>query len=185
MRFERSLRLPSTLIMRSVAGLLFAVRRYSAKTGTSAQQWVESLTAGVLPAKAFSYSFDRSSGPGGQNVNKVNSKCTLTIYAFSKCDWIPQEVRDQLMHRRFRYLSSSRDCVVIQSDQSRSREINRQICLEKLVSELKATCWFPKEVQPEDLERWSAIRRKTSKQRLEGKKFKSDKKKLRRKVSDY
>lgn len=185
MRFGCRSRLPSLFFMRSVAGLLPIVRQYSAKTSLPAQQWVDSLTVRALPEKAFSYNFDRSSGPGGQNVNKVNSKCTLTIHAFSKCDWIPQEVRDQLVQRRFRYLSSSRDCVVIQSDQSRSRETNRQICLEKLVSELKTTCWFPKEAQPEDLQRWNAIRRKTSQQRLEGKKIKSDKKKLRRKVTDY
>lgn len=162
------------------------IRSYVAtKSSVSPQSWLEDLSSRSLPAKSFSYHFDRSSGPGGQNVNKVNSKCTLTIYNFSKCDWMPQEIRNQLVSKNFRYLSPSRDCVVIQADQSRSRETNRELCLEKLIAGIKATCWFPKEPLIEDIRKWENIRRKTNHVRLEGKRSKSDKKQLRRKVHEY
>lgn len=42
-----------------------------------------------IPLSQLSFSFARSSGPGGQNVNKVNTKVELRI-KIDDSDWIPE-----------------------------------------------------------------------------------------------
>lgn len=160
---------------------LNAVLKLSTKTGVSAKEWVKQLAPRCIPKHAFSAHFDRSSGPGGQNVNKVNSKCTLTLENFSTCIWIPQEVRTQLLSKGFRYYAPAKDSVVVQADESRSRETNRQLCLDKFIKEVKQTCWFATPTSPEDLQKWQEIRKKTGELRLKNKKRKSETKKLRKK----
>lgn len=155
---------------------------YSKKATINPQEWLDTLSTHSVPQKLFAVHYDRSSGPGGQHVNKVNSKCTLTLHSFSECSWVPQEIRNQLIQKRFRYYAPARDCVVIQSDQSRSREANRQVCLEKFTAEIRSTCWFPKPADAEDIHRWKKIREKTDGERLKKKRQKSDKKKSRGKI---
>jgi peptidyl-tRNA hydrolase ICT1 len=41
------------------------------------------------------FNFARSSGPGGQNVNKVNTKAEIRFHVQS-ADWLSQDVRDRL-----------------------------------------------------------------------------------------
>ncbi|SCU97387.1 LAME_0F19504g1_1 [Lachancea meyersii CBS 8951] len=158
---------------------------FSSLASQTPEQWLQSLGVKALPVKSFSFQFDRSSGPGGQKVNKSSSKCTLTIYGFSKCNWIPQDVRDQLMAKNFRYWAKSKDRIVIQSDKTRSRETNRDLCLEKLVNEVKAVCWFAKPVSAVDQQKWETVRRKTNDSRLKDKKLHSDKKQFRKKTDFF
>lgn len=42
-----------------------------------------------IPLSQLSFNFARSSGPGGQNVNKVNTKVELRI-KIDDSDWIPE-----------------------------------------------------------------------------------------------
>lgn len=42
-----------------------------------------------IPLSQLSFNCSRSSGPGGQNVNKVNTKVELRI-KIDDCEWIPQ-----------------------------------------------------------------------------------------------
>ncbi len=74
--------------------------------------------------------FSRSGGPGGQNVNKVNSKAEL---------WVRIGSIIGLTHRalgRLRALAGSRltreDQIHLKSEQSRSQEANREEVFERL-----------------------------------------------------
>ena len=49
-----------------------------------------------IPLKEFSYTFARSSGPGGQNVNKVNSKVTLH-WNVTTSPSLPEDVRARFL----------------------------------------------------------------------------------------
>ena len=47
-----------------------------------------------IPFDKLQYNFSRSSGPGGQNVNKLNTKVELRMNLNS--DWLPTNIRQRL-----------------------------------------------------------------------------------------
>lgn len=148
-----------------------------------ARSWVAELNVTGLPSNQFILRYDRASGPGGQNVNKVNSKCTLTLPGLSNCTWIPQEVRNILRSGKFRYYAKSSDSIVIQSDETRSRETNKLKCFKKLVQGIQQACHFPNETTTESAKKWTKIKEKANKDRLLEKKVHSDKKKNRCRIT--
>ncbi|KAH8118110.1 hypothetical protein DFH11DRAFT_1851108 [Phellopilus nigrolimitatus] len=95
----------------------------------SARQWAESFRKSSIPREAVRLSFSRSSGPGGQNVNKVNTKCT------TKCPlsvtWIPLWAKKALRQNPA-YIASS-DSLLLTSTLHRSQAQNVDDCLSKHV----------------------------------------------------
>lgn len=151
------------------------------------KQWVDDLSLKCIPLKEFQLRYDRSNGPGGQNVNKVNTKCTLTLEDFSKQSWIPKEIRMKMTEESVsRYYKRASDAIVIQAQESRSREQNKNRCFTKFLKDVKDSCKFGSETSKKKLHKWARITVEKDTQRLKQKKFRSDKLK-RRKVSfpDY
>ncbi len=116
------------------------------------------------------WSFAHSSGPGGQNVNKVNSKATLR--------WTPREgqlapaVWSRFKSLAKRYLTQDGE-VVIQSQEHRDRPQNMDACRHKLRMLLQAALVAPKrrvKTKPT---------RSSQRRRLEDKRRQSDKKRSR------
>jgi len=83
-----------------------------------------------VPLKELNFSFARSGGPGGQNVNKVNTKATLH-WAVQKCESLPQEVRDRFVEK-FRRRINNDGQVVIHSQRFRDQGRNVADCTNKL-----------------------------------------------------
>lgn len=97
----------------------------------------------VIPAAELSISFARSGGPGGQNVNKVNSKVVLRFDMLAS-EALNDEQKERLRHRiPPRYLTKKGE-VVISADGSRDQDANRTDCRQKLATALREGLERPK-----------------------------------------
>ena len=86
----------------------------------------------LVPDALLRFSFARSSGPGGQNVNKVSSKARLHIcLADLAAHASPQTVQRLVLLAGAARLNDAGDLVIV-SEESRSQSANRQICLDRL-----------------------------------------------------
>ncbi|MEZ6042857.1 MAG: alternative ribosome rescue aminoacyl-tRNA hydrolase ArfB [Planctomycetaceae bacterium] len=83
-----------------------------------------------IPDTEFSFSFARSSGPGGQNVNKVNSKAIMQWDA-SRSVQLPEAVRERFLAAYARRLTKE-GILVISSQRYRDQGRNVADCLSKL-----------------------------------------------------
>jgi ribosome-associated protein len=84
----------------------------------------------AVPRRELRFTFVRSSGPGGQNVNKVASKAVLR-WAVRGSQSIPDAVRDRLLTRSARQIND-RGELVLTSQRYRDQSRNVDDCLEKL-----------------------------------------------------
>ena len=95
-----------------------------------------------VPCREFSWSSSRSSGPGGQNVNKVNSKVTLRWSVVESAS-LPGDVRDRFVAAYRRRITSEGE-LVLSSERFRDQPKNISDCLEKLRALLEAVATAPK-----------------------------------------
>ena len=77
----------------------------------------------------FSFSFSRSSGAGGQNVNKVNSRVTLSfdIQSSSSLD----DAQKRLIHTHLAHRINRHGVLRVSSDVHRTQEANRKEVVER------------------------------------------------------
>jgi ribosome-associated protein len=83
-----------------------------------------------IPRKELRFSFVRSSGPGGQNVNKVASKAVLR-WAVAASPSLPDDVRVRLAAANRRRIND-RGELILTSQRYRDQAKNINDCLEKL-----------------------------------------------------
>jgi ribosome-associated protein len=99
-----------------------------------------------IPPTEFDFSFARSSGPGGQNVNKVNSKATLR-WRPAESAALPADVKQRLLERHANRLTTEGE-LIIHSQRYRDQGRNVADCLEKLRSMILAVAAPPKRRRP-------------------------------------
>jgi ribosome-associated protein len=83
-----------------------------------------------IPDDEFEWSYVRSSGPGGQNVNKVASKAVLR-WDLAGSPSVPDHVKQRLRTLQRRRITGAGE-LILNSQRYRDQERNRQDCLEKL-----------------------------------------------------
>ena len=125
-----------------------------------------------VAASEFRFRYDRSSGPGGQNVNKVNSKVTLH-WGLKRSKSVSESLRQRFVKRFPRRINQQGE-VVIASDRYRDQLRNRQDCLEKLRGLLLSVSRKSKPRRP------TTPTRASQERRIENKKRRGDKKTGRR-----
>lgn len=132
----------------------------------------QTLTASLLN-KELTFSASRSGGPGGQNVNKVNTKVTLKFdVAHSE---ILSENQKDLIYKKLDSRITKEGILVLTAQDKRSQLENKEAVILKLEN-LLAKAFARRKVRKPSKPSMSAIQN-----RITEKKQKSEKKKWRQK----
>ncbi|CAK7221519.1 hypothetical protein SEUCBS140593_004597 [Sporothrix eucalyptigena] len=144
----------------------------------AARQWRQSFVQDALPKGTTTYS--RSSGPGGQHVNKTETKATTSWAIYELAGLVPVLLRPGL--RSSRYYTKATDSLTIQAQTQRSRSANTEANREKLFEELVALyeAIVPGESRPETAAKYKAVEKSFHEARIKEKKKQSSKKQSRR-----
>ena len=121
-----------------------------------------------VPLSEIEFTYARSPGPGGQNVNKVNSKAVLR-WAVARSPGLPDDVRQRFLARYRRRITGDGE-LVIAGQRFRDQEKNRADCLDRLREMLQAVATPPKVRRP------TKPTRSSQRRRLEAKRQHSQKK---------
>ncbi len=118
-----------------------------------------------IPEQELEWSFVRSGGPGGQNVNKVASKAVLR-WDVRRSTSLPAEVKERLQTQQAGRITTE-GILILSSQRYRDQERNRLDCLEKLRDMIAQAAIRPKKRRPTRRTRGSQERR------LQGKKHRA------------
>ena len=129
-----------------------------------------------IPLSEFNFEYMRSSGPGGQNVNKTSTKVRLR-WSVVDSPSIGVGLRQRIQETYRRRITGEGEFLVT-SQRTRDRATNQADCLEKLAEMIRQVATPPRRRRPTRPTRGSKERRlKTKKQR-------SRRKEMRRKPGD-
>ena len=133
-----------------------------------------------IPLDKIDFAFARSSGPGGQNVNKLNTKAEVRLHIQS-ADWIPDDVKQRLMEYQGNKINKDGE-LLITSQEHRTQGKNKDDCISKLQYMLAEAY-----VEPKDRHMWEGISEKGKVIRREEKRKRGEVKSQRRisKSHDY
>ncbi len=100
----------------------------------------------AVPLRELEIRFVRSSGAGGQNVNKVNTKAVLR-WPVASSSAIAADVRERFLERFATRVTLAGE-VVLSSDRYRDQGRNAADCVEKLRAMLAAVAVPPRPRRP-------------------------------------
>jgi len=94
-----------------------------------------------IPKSEFTFTFVRSSGPGGQNVNKVSTKACLR-WAVVDSRSLDEDIKNRFLIKYRRRITSDGD-FLLNSQRYRDQPRNVADCLEKLRALIEAVVAAP------------------------------------------
>tara|TARA_B100000965_G_scaffold282828_1_gene240730 strand:- start:131 stop:553 length:423 start_codon:yes stop_codon:yes gene_type:complete len=130
-----------------------------------------------IPASEIQWRFSRSSGSGGQNVNKTDSRVEI-VFNVSESKSLNPYQKHRIINQGEIKLSNDCICIVVQD--KRSQYQNRQLALSRLASTLKALLKPPPKTR-----RVTIPTRSSQRRRIESKKKRGQLKKNRQSKIDY
>ncbi|XP_029172707.1 peptidyl-tRNA hydrolase ICT1, mitochondrial [Nylanderia fulva] len=134
--------------------------------------------SGYIPMDKVQITYSASSGPGGQNVNCVNTKVDLR-FQVNTASWLSEEIQTKLAEQ-YKNKMNKDGYLIIKSDLTRSQHLNLADALEKLRTMIRATLVEPSKPSFESLEKKRKNILKANRERLHEKRIRSDIKHSRR-----
>ncbi|MHC4288260.1 MAG: alternative ribosome rescue aminoacyl-tRNA hydrolase ArfB [Planctomycetota bacterium] len=125
----------------------------------------------TIPAECFRVSHSRSSGPGGQHVNKLNTRVSIFL-DIRECPCF-SEAQKRTLFTVLKNRMDKQGVFQVSSQQYRSQTANRDAALRRM-AELIATA-----LKPKPRRKKTRIPKRTIEKRLEDKKARSKTKQLR------
>ena len=132
----------------------------------------EILDGLTIPASELSFETARSSGPGGQHVNKTETKVTL-VFDLEASSALDEEHKRLVRERLASRISKSGELRVA-SQRHRSQKANRDAAIERFIELIRAALTPRVERKP------TRVPTRARRQRLEDKRRTSEKKQQRR-----
>ena len=122
----------------------------------------------ALLLNELSFKAVRSSGSGGQHVNKVSSKIELSfdlLNSFAFTDDVKQRVINKLQNRL-----TKEGVFILQCDESRSQIKNKSIIIKRFLELIANGLKEPKKRKPTKIPKSIKLKRQTNKKQLSEKK---------------
>ncbi|EDW04218.1 peptidyl-tRNA hydrolase ICT1, mitochondrial [Drosophila grimshawi] len=120
---------------------------------------------GYIPMDKLDITYSRSSGPGGQHVNTVNTKVDVR-FKLAEAQWIPEKTRQKLLQVLANKLNKE-GYFFIKSDLTRSQQLNLADALEKLRTLIRAQEVEPVGPSEQTLEKLRRRHEQAARQRLQ------------------
>jgi ribosome-associated protein len=130
----------------------------------------------TIPDEELSFEYARSSGPGGQNVNKVNTKVTLR-YDVAASPSLSDEQRDRIAQKLHTRITKE-GVLRVTSQRHRTQRANQEAVVERFVELIRAALTRRRR------RRKTKIPREAHERRLEEKKRRSRLKRGRGKIQE-
>ena len=131
----------------------------------------------VIPANEISWRFSRSSGSGGQNVNKTDSRVEIVFNVSESITLTPYQKHLILLQNEVKL---NNDCICIAVQDKRTQYQNRQLALSRLASTLRELL-----KPPPKRRRQTLPTRSSQKRRVDLKKKRGELKKRRQSKINY
>jgi len=118
--------------------------------------------------KELNFKAIRSSGPGGQHVNKTASKIELSFDLVNSK--VLNEEQKELLLKNLANRLTKENIIILQCDESRSQHKNKEIVIERFVQLIEKGLTIPKKRKPTKPTKASIKKRLDSKKKLSVKK---------------
>ena len=133
----------------------------------------------VIPVNELKITYSSSSGPGGQNVNKLATKVDLRFH-LDTSEWLNDQEKKTLKEK-LRNMITKDGWILVKSDKTRSQSANESDAIEKLSNIIEEALKPPEpKFTEEELKRIRKGKIKANKERLKSKMLRCDTKRDRR-----